>query len=60
MSMQVLEQKFILLSTLFLNFAIIPLNKTKYTNQENALCIVLEGGGGGGLNLASLKHALLP
>ena len=32
MSMQVLEQKFISLSTLFLSFAI--LNKTKYTNQE--------------------------
>ena len=44
-SMQVLEQKFILLSTLFLSFAIIlKQNKLHCTNQENANCI---GGGGG-------------
>ena len=54
--MQVLEQNFILLSTLFLLFAII-LNQNKIHKSRKCN---LHLGGKGGLNLASLKHAFLP
>ena len=44
--MQVLEQRYILLSTLFWSFAItLKQNKIHCTNQENAICIFFGGGG---------------
>ena len=53
--MQVLEQKFILPSTLFLSFAITPKQNKIHKSRKCNLPF-----GGGGLNLASLKHAFLP
>ena len=46
MSMQVVEQKFILLSTLFLSFAII-LKQNKKHKSINKMQSALGGGGGG-------------